>query len=49
MTKVNPNNGNETKSDVFTWEIFESDAMSFSTKKYLSISMTSKIEISQIF
>ena len=25
MTKMNPNNGNETKSDIFSWEIFKSD------------------------
>ena len=25
MTKVNVSNGNETKSDIFPWEIFKSD------------------------
>ena len=25
MTKVNPNNGNETKSDIFPWDIFKFD------------------------
>ena len=25
MTKVNPNNGNETKSDIFPCDIFKSD------------------------
>ena len=25
MTKVNPNNENETKSDIFPWDIFKSD------------------------
>ena len=25
MTKVNSNNGNETKSDIFPWVIFKSD------------------------
>ena len=25
MTKVKPNNGNETKSDIFSWDIFKSD------------------------
>ena len=25
MTKLNPNNGNETKSDSFPWDIFKSD------------------------
>ena len=24
MTKMNPNNGNETESDIFPWEIFKS-------------------------
>ena len=23
MTKVNPNNGNETKSDIFPWDVFK--------------------------
>ena len=27
MTKVNPNNGNETKSDIFPWDIFKSDVI----------------------
>ena len=34
MTKVNPHNGNETKLDVFPWDIFESYAISFFIKKY---------------
>ena len=25
MTKANPNNGNEIKSDIFPWHIFKSD------------------------
>ena len=25
MTKVNPNNGNDIKSDIFSWDIFKSD------------------------
>ena len=25
MTKVNPSNGNETRSDIFQWDIFKSD------------------------
>ena len=29
MTKVKPNNGNETKSDVFSWDIFKSDSIFF--------------------
>ena len=28
MTKVNPNNGNETKSDIFSWDIFKSGVIS---------------------
>ena len=35
MTKVNPNSGNETKSDIFTWDIFKSDSISFFIKKTL--------------
>ena len=27
MTKVNPNNRNETKSDIFLWDIFKSDTI----------------------
>ena len=29
MTKVNTNNENETKSDIFSWDIFKSDVISF--------------------
>ena len=29
---VNANNGNETKSDIFPWDIFKSDAISFLSK-----------------
>ena len=25
MNRVNPNNGNETKSDTLSWDIFKSD------------------------
>ena len=32
MTKVNPNNGNETKSDIFPWDIFKADTKSFLIK-----------------
>ena len=32
MTNVNPNNGNETKQDIFSWGIFKSDSISFFTK-----------------
>ena len=33
MTKVNPNNGNDAKSDTFLWDIFKSDTISFFIKK----------------
>ena len=32
MTKVNQNNGNETKLDLFTWDIFKYDTISFYQK-----------------
>ena len=32
MTKVNPKNGEETKSDIFPWDIFKSDAIFFYQK-----------------
>ena len=34
MTKVNPSKGNETKSDIFPWNIFKSDTMSVFIKKH---------------
>ena len=34
MTKVNSDNGNETKSDIFPWDIFKSDTISLFIKKY---------------
>ena len=36
MTKVNPSNRNEAKSDIFPWDIFKSDSdiISFFIKKY---------------
>ena len=34
MTVVNPNNENETKSDISLLDIFKSDTVSFSIKKY---------------
>ena len=49
MTKVNPNNGNETKADIFPWDIFRSDPISLFVKKYQSIPTTFKIEISQFY
>ena len=40
MTKVNPNNGNETKSDIFPWDIFKSETIYMffyrKTSKYLN-------------
>ena len=33
MTKVNPNNGNEIKSDIFPWDI-KPDTISFFIEKY---------------
>ena len=32
MTKVNSNNENETKSDIFRWDIFKSTAYLFLSK-----------------
>ena len=49
MTKKNPNNGNETKSDIFPWDRFKSDHISFFIKKCKIISVTFKIEISQFY
>ena len=34
MTKEKPNNGNETKSDIFPWSIFKSDSIYFFIKNY---------------
>ena len=34
MIKVNLNNGNETKSNIFSWDIFKSDTVSIFMKKY---------------
>ena len=34
VTNVNLNNGNETKSDIFPWDIFKSDSISFFIKIY---------------
>ena len=49
MTKLNLNNGNETKSDILPWDMFKPDARSFFIKKYSSISMAFKINISQFY
>ena len=32
MSNVNADNGNETKSDIFPWDIFKSDNKSFLSK-----------------
>ena len=32
MTKLNPNNENETKSNVLPWGVFKSDVISFLSK-----------------
>ena len=32
FTKVNSNNGNKTKSDIFPWDILKSDVISFYQK-----------------
>ena len=32
MTKVNPSNETETKSDIFPWEIFKSDIIFIGNK-----------------
>ena len=49
MTKVNPNNGHETKSDIFPWDIFKSDTIYFVIEKHQSVSMTFKVEIFQFY
>ena len=49
MTKLNPNNKNESKSHIFLWDIFKSDTISFFIKKYSSVLMTPKIKTSQFY
>ena len=34
MTKMSSNNRNETKSDIFQWDIFKYDTISYFIKKY---------------
>ena len=34
MTNTNPNNGNESRLDIFPWGIFKSDVIYFSIKNY---------------
>ena len=47
MTKVNPNNGNETKSDIFLWDIFKSNTISFLSKDIKVFQF--QIEVSQSY
>ena len=49
MTKMNPKNVNKTKPEVFSWDILKSDVIYFFAKKYLSISVTFKIKLSQFY
>ena len=44
MTKVNPKNGNETKPDIFPWDVFKSNSNFFLMKKYQNICKTFKIK-----
>ena len=45
MPEFNSNNGNETKLDIFPWDIFKYDTKYFFVKRYSNISMTFKIKI----
>ena len=45
---VNPNNGNETKSNIFPWDIFKSDAISFFSKILKQV-QTSEMKQNQTF
>ena len=49
MTRLNSNNGYETKSDIFQWDIFKSDITYFFVKKYSIISLTFKIKVSSFY
>ena len=40
MTKVTSSNENKSKSDIFRWDIFKSETISFFIEKCYSISMT---------
>ena len=42
MTKVNPNNGNETKSEVFPWHTLKYDVMFFLWKNIKVLKCLSK-------
>ena len=49
MTKVNQDNGNETKSDIIPWEIFKYDVMPFLSKNIKVLQCLLKIEVSQFY
>ena len=52
MFNVNPKNGNDTKSDIFPWDIFKSDTIAFllnNINKKISISTTFKIKLSPFY
>ena len=49
ITKVNPNNRNETKSDIFTWDRFKSDTISFLPKSIKVCQRLSKSEFSVLW
>ena len=45
MTKVNPSNGNETKLDIFSWDIFKTDTLSFLSKNIKVFQCLSKSKV----
>ena len=38
MTKVNPNNANETKTAIFPWDVLKSDVIYFFFSKNIKVS-----------
>ena len=44
MTRVNPNNGNETKSDIFTGDILKSNTISLFIKNIKVFQRLSKLK-----
>ena len=44
MIKVNPSNGNETKSEIFPWDAFKPDTMFFHQKNNSSLSIRTQEE-----
>ena len=44
MTKVNPNNGNDTKSDIFPWDTSRNDIMSLLSKNIQVFQLLSKLK-----